>query len=95
MNIQLDVHKIFNKEFRTALRGYDKEDVDEFLDLIIQDYDAFNQRIEQLEREVDQLKQYASKQPERPQPSPANYDILRRLAHLENHVFGDKLNGNE
>ncbi len=42
----LDIH---NKEFRTVLRGYDRNEVDEFLDLIIKD-------LEQVFKESAELK---------------------------------------
>lgn len=33
----LDIH---NKEFRKAFRGYDEEEVDEFLDILVKDYES-------------------------------------------------------
>ena len=42
----MDIH---NKEFKKAMRGYDAEEVDEFLDEIIVDY-------EKMQRELDVLK---------------------------------------
>lgn len=42
----MDIH---NKEFKKAMRGYDAEEVDEFLDQIIVDY-------EKMQRELDVLK---------------------------------------
>jgi len=42
----MDIH---NKEFKKAMRGYDAEEVDEFLDEIIVDF-------EKLQRELDMLK---------------------------------------
>ena len=42
----LDVH---NKEFRKGFRGYSEEDVDEFLDQVVRDY-------EEMLKEIDRLK---------------------------------------
>ena len=42
----MDIH---NKEFKKSMRGYDAEEVDEFLDEIIVDY-------EKMQREIDMLK---------------------------------------
>lgn len=42
----MDIH---NKEFKKAMRGYDAEEVDEFLDEIIVDF-------EKMQRELDVLK---------------------------------------
>lgn len=47
----LDIH---NKEFRTVLRGYEKNEVDEFLDQIIKD-------MEQLAKENNELKDQKAK----------------------------------
>ncbi|WP_078595773.1 cell division regulator GpsB [Evansella clarkii] len=89
---------ILEKDFKTGLRGYSQEEVDQFLDQIIKDYDAFENRIDWLEKEVERLKKEAaalSEHTKRPQPQPqagnTNYDILRRLSNLEKHVFGSKL----
>lgn len=89
---------ILEKDFKTGLRGYSQEEVDQFLDQIIKDYDAFENRIDWLEKEVERLKKEAtalSEHTKRPQQVPqagnTNYDILRRLSNLEKHVFGSKL----
>ena len=36
---------ILQKEFKTKVRGYDSIEVDEFLDNVIKDYEAYNQEI--------------------------------------------------
>lgn len=45
MDIKLDSKTILEKEFKTAIRGYNQEEVDLFLDDVIQDYEAFKKRI--------------------------------------------------
>ncbi|MDG5788480.1 cell division regulator GpsB [Evansella sp. AB-P1] len=90
---------ILEKDFKTGLRGYSQEEVDQFLDQIIKDYDAFQNRIDWLEKEVERLKKEAvtlsehtkRQQPAQQQSGNTNYDILRRLSNLEKHVFGSKL----
>ena len=96
--IKLTAKDILEKDFKTAMRGYKPEDVDQFLDLIIKDYEAFHQEIEDLRQENTKLKKQAESQPARPvQPTPSvtpgttNFDILKRLSNLEKHVFGSKL----
>ena len=42
---QLTTKDILDKNFKTAMRGYNQEEVDHFLDSIIQDYELFNQTI--------------------------------------------------
>ncbi|WP_407690226.1 cell division regulator GpsB [Salisediminibacterium beveridgei] len=80
------------------MRGYNQDEVDQFLDEIIKDYEAFESHIQSLESELDAAKDQTAKLQEtsRQQPAPpsqgnTNYDILRRLSNLEKHVFGSKL----
>ncbi|TFE03249.1 cell division regulator GpsB [Jeotgalibacillus sp. R-1-5s-1] len=97
---QLTAKEILEREFKTAMRGYKPEEVDAFLDQIIKDYEAFNDRIQTLELEVKRLQQTASDSPRRssqhtqPQTTASgttNFDILKRLSNLEKEVFGRKL----
>lgn len=96
MEIKLSTKTILEKEFKTGLRGYNQEEVDLFLDDVIQDYQTFTKKIEALENEMNQLKKQAETVSKRP-AAPANtggtnFDILKRISNLERHVFGDKLN---
>lgn len=96
--IKLTAKDILEKDFKTGMRGYKQEDVDQFLDLIIKDYEVFHQEIEDLRQENIKLKKQAETHTTRPvQPAPnanpgtTNFDILKRLSNLEKHVFGSKL----
>lgn len=95
MELKLKGSDILEKEFKTGLRGYNQEEVDTFLDDIIQDYEAFVKKIAQLEHENKQLKEELTEVPKRvqiaPQPGATNFDILKRISNLEKHVFGSKL----
>lgn len=94
--IKLSAKDILEKEFKTSLKGYNPDEVDKFLDIIIQDYERFQQMIINLEQENQQLKKEIKKLSEQ---KPAqmqsvgntNYDILQRLSNLEKKVFGSKL----
>ena len=48
---------IFEQEFKTSMRGYDKKEIDEFLDNVIQDYESYLTQIQELSEENDRLKQ--------------------------------------
>ncbi|MFQ3545822.1 DivIVA domain-containing protein [Halobacillus rhizosphaerae] len=48
----LDIH---NKEFTRGFRGFDEDEVNEFLDQVIKDYEMVIRQRKELEREVDQL----------------------------------------
>ena len=91
-NSQLTTKDILDKNFKTAMRGYNQEEVDEFLDVIIQDYEAFNQKIEKLTKENESLKSNQEQPRKRTATSnhQVNYDILKRVSNLEKAVFGKK-----
>ena len=42
--------------FRQSFRGYNVDDVDRFIDKVIEDYGMLNDDIERLKNEVDKLK---------------------------------------
>ncbi|MGJ9456779.1 cell division regulator GpsB [Oceanobacillus sp. CF4.6] len=91
--VQLSGKDILEKDFKTGMRGYNQEEVDEFLDAVIQDYDIFKQEIERLQAENEKLKKNTAEQPRTRAPQPntqVNYDVLKRLSNLEKAVFGKK-----
>lgn len=89
--IKLSENDIYEKEFKTAMRGYNQVEVDEFLDVVIQDYQVFMQEIEKLQNEIERLKKTSETRPRSPkQNQQVNYDILKRLSNLEKEVFGKK-----
>lgn len=103
--IQYGPKDILDKNFKNKVRGYDPDEVDEFLDGIIRDYESFVAEIDRLNEEnsrlfsrVDELtkqlsvsKNVAAQTPQQPSGNVTNYDILKRLSNLERHVFGSKL----
>ena len=97
--IKLSAKDILEKEFKAGMRGYKPEEVDQFLDLIIRDYEAFHQEIEELKQENQKLRKKLEEQGssrsgaafQQAAPGTTNFDILKRLSNLEKHVFGNKL----
>lgn len=103
-NVIYTPNDILEQEFKTKMRGYDPIEVDEFLDNIIKDYEAYNKDLLALREENDRLKAKVD-QLSKAQPSSAarvkeaapkssavtNFDILKRLSNLEREVFGKKL----
>lgn len=104
--IKLTAKDILEKEFKTGMRGYQQEEVDKFLDIIIKDYEAFHKEFEQLKqqnarlkRELEEQKLAVTQVPQQPVQTPVaqpvynntNTDILKRLSNLEKAVFGSKL----
>ena len=85
---------IFNKEFKVKMRGFDPDEVDEFLDNIMKDYETFNKEILALQEENDRLNAKINQlnksqaviskiQPEsQKSQTVTNFDILKRLSNL-------------
>jgi DivIVA domain-containing protein len=90
---QLSTKDILDKDFKTSMRGYNQEEVDAYLDIIIQDYEALESKIKQLEEEQARTSR-KPEEPVRPRVQAtnhqANYDILKRVSNLEKAVFGKK-----
>ena len=104
LEIELNPTEILKKEFKSKMRGYDPEEVDGYLDLVIKDYQTYQENIDRLTADntrlfnkVEELNRQLSasdsvKEVNPQQASAAtNYDILKRLSNLERHVFGAKL----
>ncbi len=101
--ITLTPQEILEKDFKIDTRGYRLKEVDQFLDVIISDYEQFFAIIDSLEkekaellREIMTLKQdlrNAKMNVEIARKNTdtaevSNLDILRRLSQLEKEVYG-------
>ncbi|WP_102346520.1 cell division regulator GpsB [Bacillus sp. Marseille-P3661] len=93
--VKLTAKEILEKDFKSSLKGYNQDEVDQFLDLVIKDYETFHQEIELLQQEnlrlKKQLEEGQKKNTNTSSIGNTNYDILKRLSNLEKHVFGSKL----
>lgn len=92
---------ILEKEFKIDTRGYRLKEVDQFLDIIIGDYEQFFNIINDLEKEkADLLAEIMSLKQElrnsklsmevarnNDVPEVTNVDIMRRLSQLEKTVY--------
>ena len=92
---------ILEKEFKIDTRGYRLKEVDQFLDIIIGDYEQFFNIINDLEKEkADLLAEIMTLKQELRNsklsievarnsevPEVTNVDIMRRLAQLEKMVY--------
>ncbi|MCC5895480.1 MAG: cell division regulator GpsB [Alkalibacterium sp.] len=98
---ELTQKEILEKDFKTKVRGYDPTEVDEFLDVVIRDYESFQNELDKLKSEnnrlLDKLDEQTkqmntqSKSQNQSGSNVTNFDILKRLSNLERHVFGSKL----
>lgn len=103
--ISLMPQDILKKEFKIDTRGYRLKEVDQFLDIIIDDYEQFLNMIDALEKEkADLLAEIMSLKQELrnsklsmevvknnvDNSEVTNVDIMRRLSQLEKMVYGLK-----
>ncbi|MBS4761372.1 cell division regulator GpsB [Carnobacteriaceae bacterium zg-ZUI252] len=99
MKTKLTIKNIYDKTFKSKMRGFDPVEVDEFLDMIMQDYEAFENEIARLNEQLKTLSTVGDTNRtivDKPAPrvesaGSTNYDILRRISNLEKHVFGSKI----
>ena len=98
---------IFDQDFKREVRGYNKDEVNEFLDDVIKDYETYAALVKELREENARLREeLAQKAQETTQTSPiastatqefpqvttaTNFDILKRLNRLEKEVFGKQI----
>ncbi len=99
--VSLTPQEILEKEFKIDTRGYRLKEVDQFLDIVISDYEQFIKMIRELEEEKENLLNEiaALKQELRNVKASVsmsrsadrevtNVDLLRRLSQLEKVVYG-------
>lgn len=83
--------EIFNKDFKQSIRGYDIDEVNEFLDLVIKSYEDVLQENEYLKEQIRQLKKTGTGRQHAVSDRAGQYDeiiheILARLDRLEQMV---------
>lgn len=108
--IALTPQDILEKEFKIDTRGYRLKEVDQFLDIIIGDYEQFFNIINGLEKEkADLLNENMSLKQELRNcklsmeamrssadlPEMNNVDIIRRVSQLEKMVYDMKNNNSD
>jgi DivIVA domain-containing protein len=101
--ISLTPQEILEKEFKIDARGYRAQEVDKFLDIVINDYTKFISLIKKLESENNELieetlklkqemRNYKDKLDilkEGTEKEVTNIDLLKRISQLEKIVFKD------
>ena len=99
--IALTMQNILEKEFKIDARGYRMQEVDQFLDIIIRDYNEYNNIIKKLLDDNNKLAEENNslKQEVRSLRSSieavkggekeiTNVDLLRRISQLEKIILG-------
>ncbi|HAB66803.1 MAG TPA: cell division regulator GpsB [Firmicutes bacterium] len=101
--IALTPQDILDKEFKIDARGYRPQEVDKFLDLVINDYGEFLSEIKKLRKDLAALNDENVKlknelrrikanieaaEGSASNNNVSNVDLLRRLSQLEKVVYG-------
>jgi len=98
--IALTIQDILEKEFKIDARGYRMQEVDQFLDIIIRDYNEYNNMIkalkvdlktlsvenENLKQEVRNLKS-SIETLKTEEKEVTNVDLIRRISQLEKIIL--------
>ena len=102
--INLTPQDILNKEFKIDTRGFRLKEVDQFLDVIIGDYEEFYKILKENEKEKEELLEEImnlkqeirnlkttieiAKSGSSERKEVTNLDIMKRLSQLEKIVYG-------
>ncbi len=106
--VQLTPEEILDKDFKVDVRGFSPKEVDQFLDIIIGDYEEFvkiikekDTQISELQEEIMSLKAEIrnlntnieiAKSGSSERKEVTNLDIIKRLSQLEKIVYGKEDN---
>ncbi|MBR3310595.1 MAG: DivIVA domain-containing protein [Solobacterium sp.] len=101
--LNLDPQTIVDKEFDIDFKGYNPDQVDQLLDLVIQDYQTYERRLNDLDRKLTEMEKTnaslraklieiegrarAQDDADPILTAGSNVDILKRLSRLEKQVF--------
>ena len=99
--LNLTPEEILNKEFETDFKGYNAEQVDNFLDQVLEDYQKMEENVQQLLDVVsslqDQVKDLKQKNLELEgrkmvfdlsnTTSYSSVDVLKRISRLEEYIY--------
>jgi DivIVA domain-containing protein len=101
--ISLTPKEILEKEFSIDTRGFRPQEVDQFLDIVIKDYQKFESIIKQKDFELKEMfeENLNLKRENRilrdnvdivknTDTKTTNVDIIRRLSQLEKIIYGDE-----
>lgn len=97
---ELTIQQILDKQFNVDFKGYNAQEVDEFLDRVIHDYQQYEEKLKECsetllkyENTIESLKNQISELQarlnckEEVATNTSNLDVLKRLSRLEAEVF--------
>ena len=102
--VNLTVNEILDKQFNIDFKGYSASEVDSFLDVVLEDYQIYEENIKALNKEIEELKkaldeakthnmELESKQRVIDLSNTTSYssvDLLKRVSRLEEEVYKNK-----
>ena len=100
--VELSSKDIYEKEFKIDTRGYRPQEVDNFLDIVIKDYNTMSSCIDELQnynknltdenialkQQIRNLNMKIEALKDSSDGSSTNVDVLRRLSNLEKIIYG-------
>lgn len=101
---ELTAEDIYNKEFNISLEGYNPEEVDNVLDLVISDYQTMQNRIQELEIKLSLVENELAETKEELLHAESkvkfndfshttqysSVDLLKRVSRLEEEILKNK-----
>ena len=101
--LNLTAKRIFNNKFNHIYNGYDSEEVDKYLDLIIEDYQIMEENVKELLDLVDQLQNEINNLHAKNHKLEndlkfdlsnttqySNVDLLKRISRIEESIYNSK-----
>ena len=99
--VNLTVEEILDKQFNVDFKGYSASEVDAFLDIILEDYQIYEENLDELKSEIQKLHaevaelkkhnlELEGKQRVIDLSNTTSYssvDLLKRVARLEEEVY--------
>jgi len=79
-NVKLTIDEIYNRQFEKDVKGYNPDEVDAFLDMIIQDYGAYEKLLAEKEKIIHDLDQRVNSN------TGNSTALLRRLAEQDQKI---------
>lgn len=90
MKLNFTEDDIFEAEFKTSFRGYDKEEVDDFLDKIIEDYATMQSMLSEMSNTVikqpEVTQNSISVAEEKPEKEEVAFDFIRPKKNVTSEV---------
>lgn len=99
--VNLSAQDILDKQFNVDFKGYSAADVDAFLDLVLEDYQIYDENIEELKNKITELNAQLSELKDKCRnaeskqrvidltntTSYSSVDLLKRVSRLEEEVY--------